>query len=45
MTSAWMTSFLLCYLPADLVYHYAIHYYQESQRIDEEYQPSVLDSY
>jgi hypothetical protein len=44
-TSSWMTNFLLCYLPADLLYHYAIHYYQESQRIDEEYQPSLLDSY
>ncbi len=32
-----MTVFLVVYLPLDLLVHYVVHYIQESQRIDDEY--------
>lgn len=38
-----MTTFLVIYLPLDLGVHYVVHYIQESQRLDDEFDARYFD--
>ena len=38
-----MTAFLVVYLPLDLGVHYVVHYIQESQRLDDEFDARYFD--
>jgi hypothetical protein len=41
--SSLMTTFLIIYLPLDLGVHYVVHYIQESQRLDDEFDARYFD--
>ena len=43
IVSMFMTLTLLLYVPFDLMMHYIVHYIQESQRLDDEYDARYFD--
>ena len=43
VASSWFTTILLIYMPIDLLGHYWVHFDQESQRIDDEFDSKYFD--